>query len=202
MSKVLTDWFQIRQHRQIRKEMDELSKQIQASGKILYRKENQKLVVTIDRFQEGRESTLGAIKVREKVIACTLEDIQRNEKLYAKTAIPVGTYPVTLRKVGGFFARYSKLFGKEHPMLWIRQVPNFTYILIHMGNKHTHSAGCVLVGSNYDYVNGDFVLLDSKSAYLELYQEVAFHLLAGGSVTLKVRNLIKNPKLYTGGYDG
>jgi hypothetical protein len=154
--------------------MDELSKQIQASGKILYQERESKLVVTIDRFQEGRESTLGAIKVREKVIAYTLEDIQRNEKLYAKTAIPVGTYPVTLRKVGASLRDTANYSAKNIRCLWIRQVPNFTYILIHMGNKHTHSAGCVLVGSNYDYVNGDFVLLDSKSAYLELYQEVAF----------------------------
>lgn len=59
-------------------------------------------------------------------------------KIYAETAIPAGTYKVTME--------HSPRFKRKLPLL--HNVPHFIGILIHSGSSATDSAGCVLVGKN------------------------------------------------------
>jgi hypothetical protein len=58
--------------------------------------------------------------------------------VYAQTAIPAGTYHVSLT--------YAPKFKKMLP--WIQNVPHFTGILIHNGNTAKDSAGCIIIGEN------------------------------------------------------
>jgi hypothetical protein len=66
-------------------------------------------------------------------IACACK-----EKVYAQTAIPAGTYKVTME--------YSPRFKRTLP--YLHDVPHFIGILIHGGNTADASSGCVLVGRN------------------------------------------------------
>ena len=59
-------------------------------------------------------------------------------KVYAQTAIPFGTYVVTVTR--------SPKFGRDLPRLLT--VPHFDGILIHRGNTAEDSAGCIIVGEN------------------------------------------------------
>lgn len=59
-------------------------------------------------------------------------------KVYAQTAIPYGTYKVSVY--------FWPKFRKNYPLL--HDVPGFTGILIHGGANAGHSAGCILVGEN------------------------------------------------------
>ncbi|WP_165020914.1 DUF5675 family protein [Dysgonomonas sp. ZJ279] len=68
-----------------------------------------------------------------KGLACTCK-----EKIYAETAIPAGTYKVTME--------YSPRFRRVLPYLHI--VPHFIGILIHSGIDEKDSAGCLIVGFN------------------------------------------------------
>lgn len=60
------------------------------------------------------------------------------EKIYARTAIPAGSYTITMA--------YSPRFRRVLPLL--HDVPHFLGILIHSGNDDADTAGCILVGKN------------------------------------------------------
>ena len=67
-----------------------------------------------------------------------LEDEIRAEKVPGQTAIPAGTYMLTLT--------LSRRFGMMLPE--ILDVPNFTGVRIHAGNMITDTEGCLLVGQD------------------------------------------------------
>ena len=104
-----------------------------------------------------------------------------------ETRIPAGTYRITLRTVGGFNAKYAKRFKDIHKgMLWVRDVPNFQYILIHCGNTDEHTSGCLLVGktqtSNKDAKDG--FIGKSTQAYFDIYPSIAEALENGEDVSI------------------
>lgn len=93
---------------------------------------------------------IGQMFVDGKFFCDTLEDKDRGLhsgmtlsqikkiKIYQKTAIPYGTYNVTVY----FWPKHRK----NYPLL--HDVPGFTGILIHGGANAKDSAGCLLLGEN------------------------------------------------------
>ena len=143
------------------------------------------------RFSSQKDSTNGILfDVTEdrKFLAYTLEDEHREEKVMSETRVPAGTYKITLRTVGGFHGRYSKKYGEMHKgMLWVRNVPNFEYILIHTGNTDEHTAGCLLVGDtqnqNITKSKNGFIG-SSVDAYKRIYPSIASALERGDDVEI------------------
>jgi hypothetical protein len=98
----------------------------------------------------AEEYTIGTLSIEGVQFCDTLEDKNRDHnkdgdlndpgegKVYAKTAIPFGTYKVIVDR--------SPKFKRELPRLL--DVPHFEGILIHRGNTAKDSAGCILVGEN------------------------------------------------------
>jgi hypothetical protein len=136
------------------------------------------------RFNSQEDFTSGLlfdVTDGRKFLAYTLEDEYREEKVKGETRIPSGTYKITLRTTGGFHARYTKKYGSMHKgMLWVRDVPNFEYILIHTGNTDEHTAGCLLVGDTQK----DGFTGASTSAYKRIYPPIAEVLERGEEVTI------------------
>lgn len=144
--------------------------------------------ILVERFGFGRDSTIGQMFVAGQHPCWTLEDEYRREKVQHETAIPYGEYPVTLRTVGGFHARYTDRFPDMHRgMLWVRDVPGFEYILIHTGNTEANTSGCILVGERGHMTEtGEFTVAHSTSAYRRMYPVARDALLAGEDVTVKI----------------
>ena len=72
-------------------------------------------------------------------------------KIPSETAIPYGTYEVTMWVKSPKFSNFTKYpYAKKYKGYLPRllRVPHFEGILIHSGNDATHSAGCILVGEN------------------------------------------------------
>ena len=147
------------------------------------------------RFSSQSDSTSGLLfditNGKREFLCYTLEDEHRDEKVMGETRVPAGTYAITLRKTGGFNSRYSKKYGDMHKgMLWVRDVPNFEYILIHTGNTDEHTAGCLLLGdsqqANFGSSNG--MVGSSVNAYKRVYPPIAKALEEGKSVSITYTN--------------
>ena len=149
------------------------------------------------RFSSQSDSTSGLLfDVTEgiKFLCYTLEDERREVKVMAETRIPAGEYKIILRKEGGHHNRYIKKYGDMHKgMLWLQDVPNFTYILIHAGNTDEHTSGCLIVGeSQQDLdISDDGFIGHSGKAYSKLYDKVAKQLLQGNKVSIEYTTITK-----------
>lgn len=142
------------------------------------------------RFSSAKESTLGLLfnvsSGRREFLCYTLEDEHREHKVMHETRIPAGTYDVTLRTEGGFHSRYKRRFPTIHKgMLWVRDVPNFEYILIHCGNDDDDTSGCLLLGDTQTENNKNTGFVGSSStAYARVYPPIAAALEAGEKVQI------------------
>lgn len=145
------------------------------------------------RFSSQKDSTNGILfdvtGGNRKFLCYTLEDEHRKieEKVMGETRIPAGTYKITLRTVGGFHGRYEKKYGEMHKgMLWVRDVPNFEYILIHTGNTDEHTAGCLLLGDSQqaNFGNSNGMVGSSVNAYKRVYPAIAKAIKDGKKVTI------------------
>ena len=141
------------------------------------------------RTQFGLDATNGLLFIDGKFECFTLEDQYQAVKVAAETAIPEGTYKITLRTVGGFHSKYLKRYSFHKGMLWVRDVPGFEYILIHTGNTDEHTAGCLLVGETQQDLDKDKgkdgFIGGSGDAYKKLYLKVLPKLQAGEEVTIE-----------------
>ena len=104
-------------------------------------------------------STIGELLVEDSFECFTLEDVVREVKIPGQTAIPAGTYEVTVT--------FSNHFQKRLPLLL--DVPNFEGVRIHSGNRPEDTEGCILVGTS----KGSPDRIDnSKAAFAALFSKV------------------------------
>ena len=148
------------------------------------------------RFSSQNESTLGILYIindetNQKDFLCfTLEDQKREVKVYGETRIPKGTYQIEYRKEGGYHNKYSKRFPSIHRgMLEIRDVPNFTHILLHCGNTDDDTDGCLLVGNVVSQnITKDGFLGQSTDCYKRIYPILADILDSQKHLSIKIIN--------------
>lgn len=138
----------------------------------------------LKRIARKNTYTIGRLSINGKYFCDTLEDrdrgIMQDDKLdYVKkikipnqTAIPTGTYKITLDIVSPKFSTkdfYKNVCNGKLPRLL--NVPGYEGILIHVGDgpkSHELTAGCILVGKNT--VVGQ--LTDGKNIFTALYKEL------------------------------
>lgn len=127
------------------------------------------MIIRVDRYLSTATATLSKIYVDGTFICFGLEDEYREVKVPEETRIPAGVYKVLLRKEGRLHNKYRERFGSafHEGMLWLQDVPNFDYILIHMGNTEKDTAGCLIVGMDVDELKME--VKASLAAYKRLY---------------------------------
>ena len=153
------------------------------------------------RTQFGKDATNGLLFI-DNVFECyTLEDEVRDIKVHSETAIPLGTYKIKFRNIGGFDTKYTARYGStfHKGMLELQDVPNFKYILIHTGNTDQHTAGCLLLGeTQQDLDKGkDGFVGGSGDAYKKMYPKVRDALINQEEVTINYKNIDLAPKEIT-----
>lgn len=120
-----------------------------------------KLELVVKRIAAKPSYTIGHLYVNGTLFCDTLEDTDR--ELYqsmplkdlkeikedGKTAIPYGTYLITMNQKSPKFSKidYYKDFCDGYIPRLLR-VPGFEGILIHRGNDEGDTQGCLLVGDN------------------------------------------------------
>lgn len=134
--------------------------------------------ITLHRKYPKDSYTIGNLYINGVWFCNTIEDKDRGLyqgmdketisqiKVYAETAIPYGRYRVTLDVQSPKFKTYKKYEFCKGYLPRLLNVPGFEGILIHIGNKATQSAGCILVGVNREKGK----VLDSEKTFRALYQ--------------------------------
>lgn len=153
--------------------------------------------ILIDRFFKGENYTIGKLYINGEYFCDTLEDRDRGlkqsndlelikeVKVMHETAIPTGEYKVSLNIVSPKYSNYSKypwareVHGKLPRLL---NVPGFEGILIHVGNIHSHTSGCILVGKNS--ISGK--VTNSTEYFHKLYEKMQDALKQGEDITIKI----------------
>ncbi|WP_455363607.1 DUF5675 family protein [[Eubacterium] cellulosolvens] len=130
--------------------------------------------LTLKRFSGGEEATLGLIFANGSFFCYSLEDQFNEPKIPGETRIPAGRYQIKLRKEGGMTKRYAARFPDIHRgMLWLQDVPDFTFVYLHTGNTDDHSEGCILVGDGQvQNVTERGQVTSSVAAYRRLYEAI------------------------------
>jgi hypothetical protein len=125
-------------------------------------------------------ATLGSLYVDGMFFCFTLEDPVREVKgqpvsqwkIQNDTAIPVGTYDVTVTP--------SVRFRKDMPL--VNNVPGYTGVRIHSGNTSADTDGCLLLG----FAKTLNTVLRSLDAFNALFPKIQAALAAGQKVSLTV----------------
>ncbi len=126
--------------------------------------------ILVDRIRSNQDVTISRVYVNDCFICHGLEDEYRSRKIPGETRIPSGCYDLGIRKEGGFHNRYSGMFQNIHQgMIEILSVPDFRYVLIHVGNFDRDTAGCLLLG-RADFKS--WAVWQSKATYLRFYKMV------------------------------
>lgn len=108
------------------------------------------MILTLRRIAFKETYTIGKLYVDGNYFSDVVEDKDRGlddsmtvdeikkKKVYGETAIPYGTYKVSIT--------YSPKFKKNLPL--VEGVKGFEGIRIHSGNTAKDSLGCIIVGKN------------------------------------------------------
>lgn len=139
------------------------------------------LELLVVRSYRGPEYTIGHLYIDNQYFCDTLEDVDRGLnsamseeeilaiKIDGKTAIPTGTYEVTLgiRSAKFSLPKYQKQYGFCNAYLpRLIDVKGYSGVLIHIGNSPEHTDGCLLVGENK--VKGQ--VINSTNTFKKLYK--------------------------------
>ena len=107
------------------------------------------------RVTEHAGATFGVLCIDEAPEFLTVEDAWRSNETKV-SCIPVGRYKIIRHK--------SPRFGNVYKVL---DVPEREHILIHAGNTHRDTEGCILLGMQYGKIGSDSAILASRSAFLQ-----------------------------------
>ena len=144
------------------------------------------------RVSSQKDSTSGLLfevdNGKRTFLCYTIEDEQRDVKVWGETRIPAGTYQLELRTEGGFHNRYKSRYGDWHKgMIWVKDVPQFEYILWHTGNTDESTAGCLILGNSQEsnIVKKDGFVGSSRDAYKFVYPRVVAAIESGIRVNVE-----------------
>lgn len=151
--------------------------------------------ILLNRLYDSNSETLGILYFKSDKLryVYTIEDTYNEHKIPGSTRIPAGQYEIKLIKEGQHFIDYCKhknddiaALTLKYGIMQLQNVPNFTSILIHIGNLKQDTAGCPCVGNssnNFSYEDG--MITNSTSAYLYLIKHL-FPMLAEDQMTITI----------------
>jgi len=124
--------------------------------------------------------TIGKMYINGEYFCDTLEDADRGlsqgisleanklRKVKGKTAIPTGTYKITLDVVSNRFSKQKAYQFCNGKVPRLQEVPAFEGVLIHIGNDANDTEGCILVGENKQVGK----VLNSTATFRKLYERI------------------------------
>ena len=127
------------------------------------------MIITVQRLFFTETETVGRLFIDGQPECWTLEDTKRLVKIKGITRIPSGSYKVRVRNFGRIHDKYKNQFDFHQGTLELLNVPEFSDILIHIGNTHKDTEGCLLLGK---WLTSGLNLAYSTLAYSNFYKKV------------------------------
>lgn len=147
-------------------------------------------VIELNRYSVGKHDILGKLIIDGEEKCYTLEAIESTSSSNSKGYLTKGVYDLKLRTEGGKHPTYIYRFGELHKgMLWIADVAEFPFALIHIGNKDSDTPGSILVGREPQHeamTDSHREVWYSQQAYMAIYSIIADKLSEGIHVQLKI----------------
>lgn len=152
--------------------------------------------LTVERKYKKQGYTIGNLYINGEFFSNTLEDTDRGlkdsmtldeilkQKNPSNTAIPSGTYSITLNVVSPRFGSrpfYKEVCNGKLPRLL--NVKGFDGVLIHAGNTAEDSAGCLLVGMNLEKGK----VFKSQETFRKLYEVLNEAKLRGEDIQITIK---------------
>ncbi|MCF8374031.1 MAG: DUF5675 family protein [Bacteroidales bacterium] len=156
--------------------------------------------LTVLRYSDDGETTLGLLFLRNQFIAYCLEDTFREEKVQGETRIPSGIYDVDFLKQD---TNLTKKYREKYPWftyhLEIKNVPNYTGVFIHIGNTHKDTAGCLLIADGINASSVNRMIVESANAYKRFYLRMKDLIESGEKLRIVIHdeNWFKKVNLHT-----
>ena len=116
--------------------------------------------LTVKRIARKEGYTIGKLYIDGQYFCDTLEDRDRGLeqampidiiqrlKVKGQTAIPTGTYELSMRHISPKYSKKKAFAFTGGVMPRLLNVPGYEGVLIHSGNTAADSEGCILVGDN------------------------------------------------------
>lgn len=137
--------------------------------------------VIVDRYPSEPDWTLSEFSINGVHRGYGVEDEHRNVKVKGETRVGNGLYEMDLRYSPKFSKSYfadtqgflsptkTQRFNTEHLLVWVKDVPNFEFVLWHWGNTDKDTDACYLVGSTFSSFDGRKGVGGSRVKYTEVY---------------------------------
>jgi hypothetical protein len=162
-------------------------------------------LISTNKIKFHADWTISELFVKGNLDGFVVEDEIRAVKVHGETAIDSGTYPLGLRQSPKFskwflysekhnilietkekaLPKYAHITDwKEHDLIWIKETPRHSLVLMHWGNTDLDSDGCQIVGDKLgilrtkDGKNREAVL-NSRNYYKRFYCSVYKEIKAG-----------------------
>jgi hypothetical protein len=159
-------------------------------------------LVTVLRYVDDGNTTLGLLFIEKKFFAYTLEDTHRDKKIPGGTRIPEGHYNLGINEnLSPLTQRYRNRFNWFSYHIEIKQIPNYDKVYVHIGNTHKDTEGCILIADGVNAANPEKMILQSQKAYERFYKMVYPKINQNEPLTINILNenwlerLTKNQQL-------
>ena len=155
----------------------------------------------LKRSKFEKDWTISKLFINDVLDGYVVEDEVRTKKVKGETAIWKGVYKLGSR----FSPKFSNEFYwngenliskseyqelkvkgnyKPHELIWILDVKEFEFILIHWGNTDLDTEGCLIIGSKIGIIKGREGVLNSRIYYRKFYEKV-FPYLKGSTIEIQ-----------------
>ena len=148
--------------------------------------------IEVLRYNHDKESTSSIISIDGRFFCFGLEDQRQREKVKGETRIPEGVYSVDFRKEDTPLTLKYRDKGEWFDYhLEVKNVPNFQYVYIHIGNSDKDTDGCLLVADRAwnDPKDYNAYQVSSTPAFKRLYWKVGQALKRGEDVTIEYKSI-------------
>ncbi len=141
--------------------------------------------ITILRYFDDGETTLGLLFVDDTFFCYTLEDTFNEVKIQGNTRIPEGKYKLNFNlNETPLTLKYRQKYPWFTYHLEVKNVKDFKNIYIHSGGTHQHTEGCILISTGLNVTDTAKFLNQSRQTFRNFYLQISNKLKSDENIRL------------------